>query len=110
MPDVSIFNVAGTAINVKDATARSQAANALSTAQGAKSTADTANTTAQGAKTAAATAQETAEAAQTAADSANNTAKQALDLAQNIEDLTRVEVTYESASETIKITNGTHKS
>lgn len=38
MPDVSIFNVAGTSIDVKDATARSQAANALSTAQGAKST------------------------------------------------------------------------
>ena len=75
MPDVSIFNVAGTAINVKDATARSQAANALSTAQGAKST-----------------------------------ATQALNLAQSIEDLTRVEVTYENQSETIKITNGTHES
>ncbi len=82
MPDVSIFNVAGTAINVKDATARSQAANALSTAQGANSTANTANTT----------------------------ATQALNLAQSIEDLTRVEVTYESESETIKITNGTHES
>lgn len=68
MPDVSIFNVADTAINVKDAPARSQAANALSTAT------------------------------------------QALNLAQSIEDLTRVEVTYESASETIKITNGTHES
>jgi hypothetical protein len=75
MPDVSIFNVAGTAINVKDATARSQAANALS-----------------------------------AAKAAQTTVTQALNLAQSIEDLTRVEVTYESASETIKITNGTHES
>lgn len=82
MPDVSIFDVAGTAINVKDATARSQATNALSTAQGAKSTADTAHTT----------------------------ATQALNLAQSIEDLPRVELSYESTSETIKITTGTHES
>lgn len=68
MPDVSIFNVGGTAINVKDATSRSQAAQAL------------------------------------------NQAAQALNLAQSIEDLTRVEVTYESESETIKITNSTHES
>ena len=62
MPDVSIFNVAGTAVNVKDATARNTANQALN---------------------------------------------KALNLAQNIEDLNLVEVTYESASETIKITNGT---
>lgn len=82
MPDVSIFNVAGASINVKDATARSQTANALSTAT----------------------------AAQTAAAQAKTTATQALDLAHSIENLTRVEVTYENASETIKITTGTHES
>ena len=38
------------------------------------------------------------------------TATQALNLAQSIEDLTRGEVTYESESKTIKITNGTHES
>ena len=103
MPDVSIFNVAGTSINVKDATARSQAANALSTATAAQSTANTAKTTATA-------AQSTANTAKTTATAAQSTATQALNLAQSIEDLTRVEVTYESASETIKITNGTHES
>lgn len=90
MPDVSIFNIAGTA--------RSQAASALSTAQGAESTADSAKSTAT-----------TATAAQSKAEAAQTTATQALKLAQSIEDLTRVEVSYENASETIKITNGTHE-
>lgn len=75
MPDVSTFNLSGESINVKDATARSQAANALSTAQDAQST-----------------------------------ATQALNLAQNIEDLSRVEVSYSSNTETITITTGTHES
>ena len=39
MPEVSIFSIGGKSITVKDATARSTASNALSTAQAAQSAA-----------------------------------------------------------------------
>ena len=80
MPDVSVFNIGGTAINVKDATARS----------------------------AAAAAQSAAETAASAASTANSTAQNALQIAQGIEELGRVEVTYASESETITITTSNH--
>ena len=87
MPDVSIFNLSGTAINVKDSTARTQAASA-------QSAASTAQTTANQAKTAAQTAQQAAEAAEARID--------------EIADLSRVEVTYADKTETITITTKTH--
>ena len=74
MPDVSIFSLGGRCITVKDATARS--------------TAQSANTTATEAK---------------------NTANQALQLAQDIENLSRVTVSYQQPDETITITTGNHK-
>lgn len=95
MADVSKFSLQGEIINVKDATARSTASNALSTAQGAQSTATA--------------AQEAAQGAQSTAASAQSTATQALNLAQKIEDLSRVEVSYTSGTETITIATGTHE-
>lgn len=80
MPDVTTFNIGGTAISVKDATARSSAA-------AAQSAAVTATTT---------------------ADSAKSVAQNALKIAKGIEELGRVEVTYASESETITITTSNH--
>ena len=74
MPDVSIFNLGGQNINVKDGIARS--------------TAQSANTTAAEAK---------------------SSAEQALQLVQEIEQLSRVTVSYDRNSETITITTGTHQ-
>lgn len=74
MPDVSIFNLGGQNINVKDGIARSTAQSANTTATEAKSSAD-----------------------------------QALQLVQEIEQLSRVTVSYEQNSETITITTGTHQ-
>lgn len=73
MPDVSVFNLGGQDINVKDATARSNA-----------------------------------QSANTAANEAAAKADEALQKVQNIEQLSRVTVTYTPASETIKITTSTH--
>lgn len=73
MPDVSVFNLGGQDINVKDATARSAA-----------------------------------QSANTAATEAATTANEALQKVQNIEQLSRVTVTYTPATETIKITTSTH--
>ena len=74
MPDVSIFNLGGQNINVKDGIARSTAQSANTTAAEAKSSAD-----------------------------------QALPLVQEIEQLSRVTVSYARNSETITITTGTHQ-
>ena len=64
MPDVSIFNIKGTSINVKDATARSDAA------------------------------------------SASEQASQALEKVTELENASRVNVSYVPGSETITITTG----
>lgn len=64
MPDVSIFNIKGTAINVKDASARSSA------------------------------------------ESAVQQASQALKKVTELENASRVNVSYESGTETITITTG----
>lgn len=64
MPDVSIFNIKGTSINVKDTTARSDAA------------------------------------------SASQQASQALKKVTELENASRVNVSYESGTETITITTG----
>ena len=64
MPDVSIFNIQGTSINVKDVTARSSA------------------------------------------DSATKQASQALKKVTELENASRVNVSYESGTETITITTG----
>lgn len=101
MPDVSTFNLSGASIKVKDATARQQLSNALSTAQGAQTAANKATETANTAKSAADKAQKTA-------DTASTTASQALDKAKSIENLSRVEVSYTDSTETITITVGTH--
>ena len=69
MPDVSIFNLGGQNINVKDGIARSTAQSANTTATEAKSSAD-----------------------------------QALQLVQQIEQLSRVTVSYNQSAETITIT------
>ena len=64
MPDVSVFNIQGTSINVKDTTARSSAA------------------------------------------SAAQQASQALEKVTELENASRVNVSYESETETITITTG----
>ena len=74
MPDVSIFNLGGQNINVKDGIARS-----------------------------------TAQSANTTATESNSSSDQALQLVQEIEQLSRVTVSYEQNSETITITTGTHQ-
>ena len=101
MPDVSIFNLGGTAINVKDSTARTNAASA-------QQTASTAQTTANQAKTAAQTAQQAAEAASTAAQGAASAASAAQAQIEEIADLSRVEVAYAQGTETITITTTNH--
>ena len=73
MPDVSIFNLGGQNINVKDATARS-----------------------------------TAQSANTAASEAATTANKALQKVEEVEQLSRVTVSYNPATETITITTVTH--
>lgn len=64
MPDVSVFNIQGTSINVKDATARSSA------------------------------------------ESATQQASQALEKVTELENASRVHVSYDSGEETITITTG----
>ena len=74
MPDVSIFNLGGQNINVKDGIARSTAQSAKTTATEAKSSAD-----------------------------------QALQLVQQLEQLSRVTVSYEESTKTITITTKNHE-
>lgn len=64
MPDVSVFNIQGTSINVKDATARSSA------------------------------------------ESATQQASKALEKVTELENTSRVNVSYDSGEETITITTG----
>lgn len=73
MPDVSVFNLGGQDINVKDATARSNA-----------------------------------QSANTAANEAATTANKALQKIEEVEQLSRVTVSYTPATETITITTATH--
>lgn len=73
MPDVSIFNLGGQEINVKDDIARS-----------------------------------TAQSANTTATEAASTANQALQLVQEIEQLSRVTISYDQSTETITITTANH--
>lgn len=73
MPDVSVFNLGGQDINVKDATARSNA-----------------------------------QSANTAANEAATTANKALKKIEEVEQLSRVTVSYTPATETITITTATH--
>lgn len=73
MPDVSVFNLGGQNINVKDATARSNA-----------------------------------QSANTAANEAATTANKALKKVEEVEQLSRVTVSYTPATETITITTATH--
>lgn len=73
MPDVSVFNLGGQDINVKDATARSNA-----------------------------------QSANTAANEAATTANKALKKVEEVEQLSRVTVSYTPATETITITTATH--
>ena len=56
-----------------------------------------------------ATARSTAQSANTTATEAASTANQALQLVQEIEQLSRVTVSYQQQSETITITTGTHE-
>ena len=56
-----------------------------------------------------ATARSTAQSANTKATEASSTANQALQLAQEIEQLSRVTVSYEQQSENIIITTSTHE-
>lgn len=102
MPDVAIFKLGNQDINVKDSTARSAAQAAQQTATQASQTASEAATTAGQAQTAATAAQATAEAAQTAAETAQSQV-------QEILDLSRLEISYESATETITFTTYDHE-
>ena len=102
MPDVSIFKLGNQDINVKDSTARSAAQAAQQTATQAAQTANQASTSANRAQTA-------ASAAQTAAEAAKTAAQQAQALVQEILDLSRLEISYESGTETITFTTSDHE-
>lgn len=102
MPDVSIFKLDNQDINVKDATARSAAQAAQQTATQAAQTANQASTNAEQAQSAATAAQTAAETAQTAAETAQSQVEEILNLS-------RLEISYESESETIKFTTSDHE-
>ena len=102
MPDVSIFRLGNQDVNVKDVTARSAARAAQQTAMQAAQTASQASTTAGQAATAASAAKEAAESAQTAAERAQSQV-------QEILDLSRLEIGYESGTETITFTTFDHE-
>lgn len=102
MPDVSIFRLENQDVNVKDATARSAAQAAQQTATQAAQTANQASTTAEQAQTA-------ATAAQTAAEAAKTAAEQAQSQVEDILNLSRLEISYESGTETITFTTFDHE-
>ena len=102
MPDVSVFNLDSQNINIKDTTARSAAQAAQQTATQAAQMANQASTTAGQAQSAATAAQTAAEAAQTAAE-------QAQSQVQEILDLSRLEISYESGTETITFSTSDHE-
>lgn len=102
MPDVSIFNIDNQNINIKDITARSAAQAAQQTATQASQKADAASTTAG-------QAQSAASAAQTAAVAAQKAAEKAQSQVQEILDLSRLEISYESGTETINFTTSDHE-
>lgn len=97
MPDVSIFRLENQDVNVKDVTARSAAQAAQQTATQAAQTANQASDTAEQAQTAATAAQTAATAAQTAAETAQSQVEEILNLS-------RLEIAYESGTETITFT------
>lgn len=102
MPDVSIFKLDNQDINVKDATARSAAQAAQQTATQAAQTANQASTTAGQAQAAASAAQTAAETAQTAAEAAQSQVEEILNLS-------RLEIAYESSTGTITFTTSDHE-
>ena len=102
MPDVSIFRLENQDVNVKDATARSAAQAAQQTATQAAQTANQASETAEQAQTAATAAQTAAESAQTAAETAQSQVEEILNLS-------RLEISYESGTETITFTTSDHE-
>lgn len=102
MPDVSIFKLDNQDINVKDSKARSAAQAAQQTATQASQTANEASTAAGLAATAASAAKEAAEAAQTAAEQAQSQVEEILNLS-------RLEISYESSNETITFTTSDHE-
>ena len=102
MPDVSVFKLDNHDINVKDATARSAAQAAQQTATQAAQTANQASTTAE-------QAQSAATAAQTAAEAAQTKAEQAQSRVEEILTLSRLEISYESGTETITFTTSDHE-
>ena len=102
MPDVSIFRLENQEVNVKDATARSAAQAAQQTATQAAQTANQASETAEQAQTAATAAQTAAERAQTAAEQAQSQVEEILNLS-------RLEISYESSTETIAFTTFNHE-
>ena len=126
MADVNKINLDGTVYNIADATARSRAEGAASTASAAQtaatqaktaaetaqSTASAANTAAGRAQSAAETAQSTATAAQSTATTAKNTADSANSKATaNASGIAKiaadaVTVTYDSSQTALKITTG----
>lgn len=102
MPDVSIFRLENQDVNVKDVTARTAAQAAQQTATQAAQKATEAATTAGQAQSAAQAAQSAAEAAKTAAEKAQSQV-------QEILDLSRLEISYESGTETITFTTSDHE-
>lgn len=102
MPDVSVFKLDNQDINVKDTTARTAAQAAQQTAAKAAQTANEASEYAEQAAAAASDAQTAAEAAQTAAETAQSQV-------QEILDLSRLEISYESGTETITFTTSDHE-
>ena len=102
MPDVSIFRLENQDVNVKDSTARSAAQAAQQTATQASQTANQASETAEQARTAATAAQTAAESAQTAAETAQSQVEEILNLS-------RLEISYESGTETITFTTSDHE-
>lgn len=102
MPEVSIFRIENQDVNVKDVSARTAAQAAQQTATQAAQTANQASETAEQARTAATAAQTAAESAQTAAETAQSQVEEILNLS-------RLEISYESSTETIAFTTSDHE-
>lgn len=90
MSDVSIFNLGGKNINVKDSTARTNAANAQSTAETAKTNAANAQSTANEAAT-----------------GASNALSRVSAVESNLGNYKVLDITYDETKETITITKVT---
>lgn len=109
MPDVSIFNLDGQNISIKDSTARSAASAAQSAASTAQETANSASNKASSAQSAAENAAAAAQTAQKAAEQAKAAAEAAQSEINEIASMSRLEISYNKSAESITFTTSNHE-